>query len=134
VRDFVQRKNRQNGTTVILTTHDMDDIEALCSRIILIHQGSILFDGTVDGLRSQVTNERELIIDLAEPADVTDPAALAVARDGHRVRIRFDPLATPAAELIARITARYAVADLMVENPPIEQIVARLYRQLEAGT
>jgi ABC-2 type transport system ATP-binding protein len=134
VREFVMSKNRQNGTTVILTTHDMDDIEALCSRIILIHQGSILYDGTVEGLRSRVTNERELIVDLKDPVDVADPAALAVTRDGHRVRIRFDPQATPAAELIARVTARYAVTDLMVENPPIEQIVARLYRQLEAGT
>jgi ABC-2 type transport system ATP-binding protein len=133
VREFVMRKNRQNGTTVILTTHDMDDIEALCSRIILIHQGLILYDGSVEGLRARVTNERELIIDLKEPVDVTDPAALAVSRDGLRVRVRFDPQSTPAAELIARVTARWAVTDLMVENQPIEQIVARLYRQLEAG-
>jgi ABC-2 type transport system ATP-binding protein len=134
VRDFVQRRNRHDGTTVMLTTHDMDDIEALCSRVILIHQGAILFDGRLDALRARVTSERELIIDLKDAAaEVGDiEGALGIVRDGHRVRIRFDPGRTPAAELIARVSSRWAVEDLMVENPPIEQIVARLYRQLDA--
>ncbi|MHC4563820.1 MAG: ABC transporter ATP-binding protein, partial [Planctomycetota bacterium] len=76
VRDFVQRLNRQRGVTVILTTHDMDDIVALCRRVIVIHEGGIFLDGTLDQLRRRVSGERRLIVDLAEAnGEVTDPAA-----------------------------------------------------------
>ncbi len=133
VRDFVRRRNRERGMTVILTTHDMDDIEALCSRIILIHRGRILFDGALEALRARVTNERELVVDLRDGASrVTDPDAIAVRQEGHRARISYDPQRVATPDLIARITARYPVADLVVENPPIEEIVARLYREVEA--
>jgi len=133
VRDFVRRRNRERGVTVILTTHDMDDIEALCSRVILIHRGRILHDGTLESLRARVTNERELVVDLRDgAARVHDPDAIAVRQEGHRARVRYDPQRVATPDLIARITARYPVADLVVENPPIEQIVARLYRDVDA--
>jgi len=133
VRDFVRRRNRERGVTVILTTHDMDDIEALCSRVILIHRGRILFDGALEALRARVTNERELVVDLRDgAATVTDPDAIAVRQEGHRARISYDPQRVATPDLIARITARYPVADLVVENPPIEEIVARLYRAVDA--
>jgi ABC-2 type transport system ATP-binding protein len=113
----------------------MDDIEALCSRVILIHRGRILFDGALEGLRARVTNERELVVDLrdgAEGVTVTDPDAIAVRQDGPRARISYDPQRVATPDLIARITARYPVADLVVENPPIEEIVARLYKEMDA--
>src|SRR5256885_16361243 len=66
VRDFVKKLNRERGVTVILTTHDMDDIEALCKRVILIGEGRILSDGTLETLRATVTSERRLIIDLVD--------------------------------------------------------------------
>ncbi len=133
VRDFIRRLNRERGVTVLLTTHDMDDIEALCTRVILISQGQILSDGTLEGLRARVTPERWLIVDLLEPDEtVSDPDAGEVRRDGSRVVLRFDPRRVPAAEIIRRITARHAVRDLFVENPPIEEIIARLYREEQA--
>jgi ABC-2 type transport system ATP-binding protein len=128
VRDFVRRLNRERGVTVILTTHDMDDIEALCRRIMVINEGRILLDGTLEDLRAQVTRERWLTVDMErEGEDVRDPDAQVVRHDGHRVHLRFDPDRVSAAELIARVTANHAVRDLFVENPPIEEIVARLY-------
>ena len=131
VRDFIRELNRARGVTVMLTTHDMDDIEALCDRVILIHEGRILSDGTLADLRRQVTTERRLIVDLADEREpVADEQAEVIAREGHRVTLRFDPERTPAAELIGRITARHAIRDLFVENPPIEEIVARLYEQV----
>ncbi|OHD72663.1 MAG: ABC transporter [Spirochaetes bacterium RBG_13_68_11] len=133
VRDFVRRRNRERGVTVILTTHDMDDIEALCSRVILIHQGRILFDGALEALRARVTNTRELVVDLRDDAaKVTDLDAIAVRQEGYRARISYDPQRVATPDLIARITARYPVTDLVVENPPIEEIVARLYREVDA--
>jgi ABC-2 type transport system ATP-binding protein len=128
VRDFVLRLNRNRGVTVILTTHDMDDIEALCRRVIVISKGSILCDGSLTDLRTRVSRERWLTVDLAVPDEqVRDPDATVIRRDGHRICLCFDPLRVTPAELIARITSRHAVLDLFVENPPIETIVARLY-------
>jgi len=132
-RDFVRRLNRERGVTVLLTTHDMDDIEALCERVILISKGQILSDGTLEALRAQVTPERWLIVDLLEPEQVvSDPDVTEVRRDGSRVVLRFDPRRVAAAELIARITARHAIHDLFVENPPIEEIIASLYSRERA--
>ncbi len=130
VRDFVKRLNRERGVTVILTTHDMDDIEALCTRIMVIGQGRILSDGTLEDLRARVTRERRLIVDLVDETEtVADPDAALVSQDGHRVHLSFDPERVSAATLIGRITARHPVRDLFVENPPIEEIIARMYGQ-----
>ena len=130
VRDFVKRINRERGTTVILTTHDMDDIEALCTRVMVIGAGNILSDGPLESLRAKVTRERRLIVDLVEADQkVSDPDAEVVSHEGHRVHLRFHPDRVSAAALIARITAAHAVSDLFVENPPIEEIIARLYRE-----
>lgn len=128
VRDFIRRLNKERGTTVILTTHDMDDIEALCSRVMLIGEGRLLLDGTLDQLRASVTSERWLIVDLLdESLEIEDPEARVISREGGRFHLSFDPERTSPAELICRIAAKYPVRDLFVENPPIESIVARLY-------
>ncbi len=127
MRDFVRQLNAERGVTVILTTHDMDDIEALCRRVIVIGNGRILSDGTLDELRSSVLRERRLILDLVKEEPVDDPDAETVAREGTRVQLRFDPGRVAATELISRLTARYDVRDLFVENPPIEEVIARLY-------
>jgi ABC-2 type transport system ATP-binding protein len=128
VRDFVRRLNRERGSTVILTTHDMDDIEALCSRVIVIGEGTILCDGTLESLRAQVSRQRRLLVDLGEDCpEVSDPQARVLERDGARVVLSFDPDEVTAPRLIARICERYPVRDLFVENLPIEEIIAELY-------
>ena len=130
VRDFVKRLNRERGVTVILTTHDMDDIEALCSRVMVIAGGRLLSDGSLDHLRAQYCRERWLTVDL-ERADlqVADPAATVLRQEGTRVVFRFDPRVTPSAGLIARIAARYPVHDLFVQDPPVEELIARIYAE-----
>jgi ABC-2 type transport system ATP-binding protein len=128
VRDFIKQLNRDEGVTVILTTHDMDDIEALCTRVMVIAGGKILSDGALAELRARVTRERWLTVDLVDASAVVDEAdATVIRRDGHRVCLAFDPQVVAPAELIRRVTSRCAVRDLFVENPPIETIVARLY-------
>jgi len=132
VREFIGRLNRERGVTVILTTHDMDDIEALCRRVMVIGNGQILSDGTLADLRASVTRERWLTVDLAESAAatvVTDPDAQLIRQEGQRFFLSFDPQRISVADLIARIARRYAVHDLFVENPPIEAIVARIYER-----
>lgn len=128
VRDFIRRLNRERRVTVILTTHDMDDIEALCSRVIVVNEGKLLSDGSLEQLRSQVTRERWLIFDLAhEHEQVIHPAARVIRRDGAQVTIAYDPQEIAATQLIAAITAEHSITDLFVVNPPIEEIIARIY-------
>ena len=111
----------------------MDDIEALCTRVMVIGSGRILSDGTLQELRNRITRERRLVVDLVEEdAQVSDPDAAVTDRNGHRVHLSFDPDTVSAAELIARITATHAISDLFVENPPIEEIVARMYEEEQA--
>ncbi len=129
VRDFVRQLNRQQGTTVLLTTHDMDDIESLCSRVLILNQGKIYLDGSLDDLRQKMAPERHLIIDLTNPdEEVIDPDVTIVKREGHRIWLSFNPLQIASPKLISRITAAHAIEDLYVENPPIEEIIAKFYR------
>ena len=128
VREFVGRLNRERGVTVILTTHDMHDIEALAERVIVIGQGRILADGSFEELRAGVLAERRLFVDFAREAPMLDiPGVAIVASDGRQLELAFNPRATPAADLIARIVADHSVEDIHVEEPPIEEVIARFY-------
>jgi len=130
VRDFVKRLNRDDGVTVLLTTHDMDDIETLCSRVMVIGAGQILSDGTLAELRARVTRERWLTVDLVNDDWTEEPSTTVIRRDPSRVVLAFDPQHVAPAELIRRITSKHAIKDLFVENPPIETIVAKLYEDV----
>ena len=128
VREFLVGRVRERGTTVLLTTHDMDDIEALSTRIMVIGAGRLLFDGSLDALRGRVSAERRLIVDVAPGATMPGIAdATLVAREGDRYRFRFDPARVRTPDLIARIASTVALHDLTIENPPIEELVAKLY-------
>ncbi len=128
VRDFVRNLNQAHGVTVILTTHDMHDIEALAKRVIIIGNGRILKDSSLLALRTDAFRERRLIVEFADDAeDVALDGARVVSRGERTVELAFDPLHTPAHELIAAITARREVADIRVEDARIEEVVARFY-------
>src|SRR5579862_4497499 len=130
VREFVGRLNREHGVTVILTTHDMHDIEALAERVIVIGTGRILADGPFETLRAGALAERRLFVDFADEAPALDwPEVREVGRDGRRLELAFDPARTPAPALIARIVAAHPVDDIHVEEPLIEEVIARFYEQ-----
>ncbi len=127
MREFVKKQNRERGTTVLLTTHDMDDIEALCSRLMLINHGTLLMDGTVDDLRR---DERRVVVDFeTEPTLLEAHAALVSSRQGARVRFS---VSRQIPEFVADLSRSYRIRDLVVEHPPIEEIVAELYRSRSA--
>ena len=128
VRDFVKTLNRQRGVTVILTTHDMHDIEALAQRVIVIGNGRILADGSFEALRSDVLAERRLWVRFAEAVENPDfPPAVVRSRDGRSAELTFDPRAIPAHRLISEITARHEVEEVHVVEPLIEEVIARFY-------
>ncbi len=124
MRDFIRKQNRERGTTVLLTTHDMDDIEALTSRLLLINHGTVLLDGTVDDLRS---DERRVQVDFDGQPQLSDTLA-AHLREHAGERYVFN-VAGSVASFVSELTAQHAVRDLVIEHPPIEEIVASLYQR-----
>ena len=108
----------------------MDDIESLCNRVLVLNEGQIFLDGSLSSLREQISTERRLIVDLMSESDtISDPEATLVRQEGHRAYLQFDPMKSSPPELIARIISRHAIRDMYVENLPIEEIVAKLYRR-----
>jgi ABC-2 type transport system ATP-binding protein len=130
VRDFIRNLNHEKGVTVILTTHDMDDIEALCSRIILIGKGKILLDGTIEQIRNRILSERVLKIDFySKPSRVDIPGVVLLVEEDNHIELRFDPSKNNATELIQVISTHNDIKDFIIENPPIEEIIAKMYRE-----
>tara|TARA_R110002072_G_scaffold46082_3_gene127874 strand:- start:5125 stop:6120 length:996 start_codon:yes stop_codon:yes gene_type:complete len=128
VRDFVKRLNQDFEVTVILTTHDMDDIEALCQRIIILGNGHILNDSSLSELRSNISTERRIKLELQNATpDFNIEHARVVALEGNTLELAFDPDVISSAALISNIVANHAVQDLLVENPPIENLISELY-------
>jgi len=128
LREFVKMLNREQGVTVLLTTHDMHDIEALAKRVILIGNGKVLRDSSIEAMRTDVLSERRLIVDFADDnGDVMLAGAHLKSRSGRTVEYSFDPAQIATHTLIARAAAAHEVADIRVEDPKIEEVIARFY-------
>jgi ABC-2 type transport system ATP-binding protein len=128
LRDFIKRLNREKGVTVILATHDMQDIEALAERVLIIGNGRILRDGSIAAMRAETTGERRLVVDFSQDiGDIAIEGATVLSRAGRRVEFAFDPGVTAAHTLISRLTADHGIEDLSIEEPTIEELIARFY-------
>ena len=132
VREFLQEINRQEGTTVLLTTHDLSDIETLCRRVIVIDHGKLLFDGALSQLRDRILPVTSVVFDVKT---TPDPAllvwnGLTIAEVGsHRYRVDIDRRQLSPATAVKEIVNRFDVADLSIEEPQIEEVVKRIYRE-----
>jgi len=127
VREFLVQANRERGLTVMLTTHDLADIERLSSRILIIDHGRLIYDGDVEALKERYGRERILIVDLVEPAAPLRVDGGRVIRvEGPRQWIAFER-GTSAAALTAAVAAQAPLRDLAVEEPDIEDVVRRIY-------
>ncbi|MGW2347040.1 ABC transporter ATP-binding protein [Streptomyces sp. NPDC001661] len=129
VRGFLRDLNADRGTTVLLTTHDLTDIEQLCRRVMVIDHGKLMYDGELEGLHATggAAAERTLVVDLERelpPLDVE--FARVVKVEGARQWLAF-PAGQSAAPLVARIAERYPLVDLSVREPDIEAVIARMY-------
>jgi ABC-2 type transport system ATP-binding protein len=126
VRDFLIEINRERGVTVLLTTHDLGDIERLCKRLLVIDHGSLIWDGQIEDLKQRYGAERLLIVDLEAPVPPLEVEGARVEKvDGPRQWLRFRG---PAAELTARVAASARLVDLQITEPDIEEIVRRIYQ------
>ena len=132
VRDFLADYNRRTGATVLLTSHYMGDITALCPRVLLIHQGQLFHDGSLADLTQRLAPCRQVRLELA---DLHPPEAFAgfgqlEAHQGHLVRLLV-PRAQ-LAEQVAALLERFAVVDLEVSDPPVEELIGGLFRQRDS--
>ena len=131
LREFLVAERRERGTTLLLTTHDMGDIERLCDRVLVIDRGALAFDGTLAGLAATVGAQRLLVIDLAVPTPplsaIEGATLVANESQGLRQSLAFDPQTTTAAAVLARVSAVAEVRDLAIEEPDIEDVVRRIY-------
>ncbi|WP_405820238.1 ATP-binding cassette domain-containing protein [Streptomyces sp. NBC_00838] len=126
VREFLRNLNAERRTTVVLTTHDLTDIEQLCERVMVIDHGRLMYDGALAGLHEVGASERTLVVDLErELPPVELPGARVVKVEGPRQWLAF-PAAQSAAPLVARIAAEYPLMDLSVREPDIESVIAKM--------
>ncbi|MEU0130578.1 MULTISPECIES: ATP-binding cassette domain-containing protein [unclassified Streptomyces] len=130
VRGFLRDLNAERSTTVLLTTHDLTDIEQLCERVMVIDHGRLVYDGALAGLHGVGESERTLVVDLERelpPIElVSEPSVRVVKVEGPRQWLAF-PAAASAAPLVARIAADYPLVDLSVREPDIESVIAKMY-------
>lgn len=132
VREFLKDLNATQGTTVLLTTHDLTDIEHLCRRVMVIDHGRLMYDGALTGLHEVGESERTLVVDLERELPPIDlESARTVRVEGPRQWLTF-PAAQSAAPLVARIAAAYPLIDLSVREPDIEAVIARMYADRSA--
>ena len=127
LREFLRALNASRGTTLVLTTHDLQDIEALCDRVIVIDHGTCVFDGELAELHRHGGSTRTLVVDLVDEAPAIQvPGADTLRVDGPRQWLAF-PADASAAPIVAAVAAAYDVADLSIQEPDIEDVIRELY-------
>lgn len=135
VREFLHETNREHGTTVLLTTHDLDDVEQLCTRMLIIDKGRVLMDGGVREFKETHGTQRTLVVDLVDAQGPLEVEVGEVVRvEGPRQWIRFDRRETSAADVVRAVTELRAVRDLTIEEPAIEELIREIYKRDGSST
>jgi ABC-2 type transport system ATP-binding protein len=132
IREFIARTNRDRGTTYILTTHDLNDVEKLCARIIIIDHGKKLYDGSIDAIKQQYGAKRVLTADLTDECGAVEirvAGAKIVSREGHRIQIEFDRALVRADELIVALSRYCELKDVTIAEPELEVIIRQIYQR-----
>ncbi|MFN4072129.1 MAG: ATP-binding cassette domain-containing protein [Thermus sp.] len=133
VREFIREYNRRYGATVLLTSHYMADIAALAERVLVIHQGRLLYDGPLAGLLERFAPYREVALTLARPLPREAFLAFGEVRDLEGLKARLLLPREGLTEKVAEILKRLPVEDLEVREPPLEEVIARVYRIAPLG-
>ena len=128
IREFIQHVNAERRTTILLTTHDMADIERLCSRVMIIDRGKLIYDGPLSILKERFGGKRELLVDFAEDYEnIAVEGATVTYHHDLRAIYQFDREIVSAAELINRLADQFRIRDLSVREPEIEATIRRIY-------
>ncbi|MBO1512081.1 ABC transporter ATP-binding protein [Metabacillus bambusae] len=132
VRQFIKTINKEKGVTVILTTHDMNDIEALADRVILIGKGSLLYDGKLNELRSRFGTLRTITADYRETLKLFEISGTSLLSwSPERAIISIDTEKVMVSEVISQLSSKVELLDVSIEAQPIEDIIVQLYKEYE---
>jgi ABC-2 type transport system ATP-binding protein len=130
IRQFIQHINRERGVTVLLTTHDLSDVERLCERVMILDHGRVLYDSTLAELNQSFESDWFLVVTFAdEYADVCLPGLAEPRREDHQAIYRFDHRQFASAELIQQLLPRFKINDIEVRRPALEETIRRIYEE-----
>lgn len=131
IRDTIKRLHEEESTTIFLTSHDAGDIESICKRVIVVNHGMILYDDRLSTLKRRYLTRKEIDVRFAEAlSDGFHLDGVDVLKVGtYGVKLQFDTRETPVDTVIERLMADRAVVDINVTDPPLEEIIARIYRE-----
>lgn len=129
IRKFIREINKERGVTVILTTHDMADIEKLCQRMILIDNGKLMYDGELSKIREMYGSKRIMVVDLEGNTPIELDKITLLKEDGNRKWLQFDAKQVTASQLISKLSQHYEIKDLTVKDQDIEVIIRHLYEK-----
>ncbi|GLV54117.1 ABC transporter ATP-binding protein [Dictyobacter sp. S3.2.2.5] len=131
IREFLQAVNREREVTIILTSHDLKDIEEICSRIVIINQGDLAYDGAVSDLKTRLGNQRTLTIEFShDPGPITISGVTLLQDDGSRKQFQFDKAVLSTYEVLSALAEKYPVVDISLEDTDIEDIIRTLYNSM----
>lgn len=132
VHQFIKTINREKGVTVILTTHDMNDIEALADRVILIGKGSLLYDGHLNELRKRFGTHKTITADYAKNTNpIQIPGASTLSWTPERIVLSIDTEQIKTSEVITQLTNQVELQDVTIESQRIEDIIVQLYKEYQ---
>lgn len=131
LREFLKNENRRNGVTMILTTHDMDDIESLCQRVMVIGHGKLLFDGRLEMLKERYAPLRRIRATLAENIEEFPINGAEKIKAEHNTwTVLFDPSRTAAHVMVERLAQQLPLKDIVIEEQDIDEIIASMYKEM----
>lgn len=130
IREFIKAQNREKGTTVVLTTHDLGDIEELCPRVMIIDNGRLIYDGSLQVIKNRFGKYREIAFDTAVSLNSLEmpPYAEIINREERRLVLRFDRSQTSASKVAAAIMQQIEVLDFSLTEPDLSLIIKQIYQ------
>lgn len=134
IREFIKERNRLEGITTILTSHDMKDLDSICKRIIILSKGSILFDGSMERFKQEYTKESVAEFTYAEKRsdqDISSGSVRVILDREHRLVVGYSPAKMTTAQLVETVSARYEINDFTIKAPDIEDMVRGIYEREE---
>lgn len=131
LRDFLKKENKNNGVTMILTTHDMDDIESLCSRVMVIGRGELLYDGNLNTLKNRYAPLRRIRATLTESMESFPiEGSEKIQVNGQEWTVLFDPGKIPTHTMVERLSKNLPLKDITIQEKDIDEIIASMYEEM----